>query len=424
MAEKDTNFATLETAQTASPDHRNAPQTEQSNEVSLFDLLIAIAEKRRLILAATGVFLVASIILCLVLPSRYTADAILMPPQQNSSIGAALTSQLGGLGGMSSLASSSLGLKNVNDMYVAMIRSRVVEDAIVHRFDLMKLYKQKYPSEARRALERHVVVDGSGKDNLIHISCWDKDPNRAAAIVNGMIEEYRSFSANLAITEAAQRRLFLEKQMKEAKDNLADAEESLKRTEQSTGVIQLDSQARVLIETAASLQARISAMEVQIRTMGVYAQDENAQVIQARQELAGLREQLSKLEGQGNKQEKNGLMIHGGQVTQTGLEYVRRLRDVKYYETIFEIMARQYEMAKFDEAKQGGVIQVVVPAIPPDKRSFPKWSILVPILTGAGFLFAVIFVAARFEMKRFAREPLAEQKLATLRRTLSSSKRR
>ena len=105
-------------------------------------------------------------------------------------------------------------------------------------------------------------------------------------------------------------------------------------------------------------------------------------------------------------------------MTQTGLEYVRRLRDVKYYETIFEIMARQYEVAKFDEAKQGAVIQVVVPAIAPDKRSFPKRTMIVLISTGVGFLFGIIFVAASFEMKRFASDPKAQQKFAQLRQTL------
>lgn len=421
MAEKDPNFCVQETVQSVSPVQRDATETKQSQDVSLFDLLIAIAARRNLILGIAGVFFIGSIIVSLVLPSRYTANAILMPPQQNSSIGAALASQLSGLGSVSSLASSSLGLKNVNDMYVAMIRSRVVEDAMIQRFGLMKEYKVKYLSEARLVLERHVNVDGSGKDSLIHVSAWDKDPNRAAEIVNGYIEEYRKFSANLAITEAAQRRVFLEKQMEEAKNNLADAEEALKRTEQSTGLIQLDSQAKVLIETAATLQAKISAMEVRIETMSVYAEDQNAQVIEAKQELASLREQLSRLEGMGNKQD-NGLIVSGGRVKETGLEYVRRLRDVKYYETIFGIMARQFEVAKFDEAKQGAVIQVVVPAIAPDKRSFPKRTMIVLISTGVGFLLGIIFVAADFEMKRFAGDPKAQQKFAQLRQTLSSAR--
>ena len=417
--EKPNNFFVQE----ATSGNRDKGGAMQTQHLTLFDLLIAIAAKRNLIFAVTGVFCIGSIILSFVLPKRYTAEAIIMPPQQNSSMATALTAQLSGLGGMSSLASSSLGLKNVNDMYVAMIRSRVVEDAVIQRFGLMKEYRAKYASDARLALEKHVQVDGSGKDSLIHISGWAKDPNRAAEIVNGYVEEYRRFSADLAITEASQRRLLLEKQMEDAKNNLADAEEALKRTEQSTGVIQLDSQAKVLIETVASLRARISAMEVQIRSLSVYAQDQNAQVIQAQQELASLREQLSRLEGTGNKDDK-GLIVSGGRVTQAGLEYVRRLRDVKYYETIFEIMARQYEAAKFDEAKQGAVIQVIVPAVPPDKRSFPKPIIIVPVSTAAGFLLGIIFVAADFEMKRFKSHPEAEQKFAQLRQVLSPARER
>src|ERR1700722_16126163 len=278
-----------------------------------------------------------------------------------------LAAQLGNLSGMASLAGGSLGLKNSNDMYVAMLKSRTVEDAVVQRFDLMKEYKKKYQSEARGALEHHSVIDGSNKDNLIRVSVKDHDPNRAAELANGYVEQFRKLSEHLAITEASQRRLFFEQQLEHAKDNLANAEDALKRTEQKTGLIELDSQARALIESAAALRAEIAAKEVQIESMRTFATGENAQLIQAQQELDGLRTQLARLGGSENID--SGLMVPKGQVPEAGLEYVRKLRDVKYYETIFEILARQFEIAKLDEAKQGAVVQVVDAAVPPDKRS-------------------------------------------------------
>jgi len=136
-------------------------------------------------------------------------------------------------------------------------------------------------------------------------------------------------------------------------------------------VIQLDSQARALIESGASLKAQIAEREVEIQGMQTYATGENAQLVQAQRELEGMRAQLAKLGGSENSTEGE-LLVPKGRVPEAGLEYVRKLRDVKYNEAIFDILARQFELAKLDEAKEGALIQVVDPAVPPDKKSFPN----------------------------------------------------
>ena len=296
----------------------SGPIKRDSDEISLVDLLIVLAERKRIILWVTAAFAILAIIISLLLPKRYTATATILPPQQNSSLGAALSSQLGNLGGMAALAGGGLGLKNPNDMYVGMLKSRTVEDAMVQRFNLIQEYHAKYSSDARKAFENHVTVDGSGKDTLIHISIEDRDPNRAAELANGYVDQFRHLSEHLAITEASQRRLFFEKQLEQAKDNLANAEEALKKTEQQTGLIQLDSQARALIESVAALRAQIAAKEVQIQSMRTFATSENSELVQAQQELDGLRTQLAKLGGSSNID--SGLMVPKGKVPEAGLD--------------------------------------------------------------------------------------------------------
>src|ERR1035437_7822443 len=251
----------------------------EGDEISLLDLLIVLAERKNVIIWVTAVFAILAIVISLLLPQRYTATVILLPPQQSSSMGAALASQLGSMGGMAALAGGSLGLKNPNDMFVGMLRSRTVEDAMVQRFGLMQEYRKRYLSDARKVFEKRATVDGSGKDGLIHISVEDRDPRRAADLANGYIDQFRIQSQHLAITEASQRRLFFEQELEQAKNNLANAEEALKETEQTTGVIQLDSQSRALIESAASLRAEITAREVQIQGIRTYATGENAQLV-------------------------------------------------------------------------------------------------------------------------------------------------
>ena len=395
---------------------------KDDSEISLVDLIIVLAERKRIILLSTAIFAVLAIVISLMLPMRYTATVVLLPPQQNSSLSAALTSQLGNMGGIGALAGGSLGLKNSNEMFVGMLRSRTVEDSMVKRFSLMQEYQSKFPSDARRTFEKYVTVDGSGKDGLIHISIEDRDPNRAAELANGYVDQFRKLSEHLAITEASQRRLFFEQQLVQAKDNLANAEEALKQTEQTTGLFQLDSQARALIESAAAIRAQIAAKEVEIQSLRTYATSENSELVQAQQELEGLRTQLAKLGGSANLDA--GLMVPKGQVPTAALEYVRKLREVKYNETIFDLLARQFAIAQLDEAKQGAVVQVVDAAVPPDRRSFPKRTLIVIGATVVGFFFGIFLALIRAASEHVMRDAEAASKFRHLRNVLRFGKRR
>ena len=237
------------------------------------------------------------------------------------------------------------------------------------------------------------------------------------------MDQFRDLSQHLAITEASQRRLFFQQELEQAKNNLANAEEALEQTEQKTGVIQPDSQERALIESAASLRAQITAREVQIQGMQTYATGENSELIQAQQELAGLRAQLAKLGGSEDSS-GNEVLIPKGLVPKAGMEYVRRLRDVKYYETIFDILARQFEVAKLDEAKEGALIQVVDPAIPPDRRSFPRRGLIVIGATFAGIFVGVFLALIAAGLEHLREDPATTGKLAQLQRALSLRRRR
>lgn len=390
----------------------------RNEDISLLDLLIVIAERKWVVFWVTASFAIGSIIVSLLLPLRYTATVVLLPPQQNNSLSAQLASQFGSLGSMAALATggSSL-LKNTNDMYVAMLKSRSVEDGMISRFGLMREYKKKYMSDARKKFEQYATVDGNGKDGLIHISVEDRDPRRAAELANGYVDQFRDLSQNLAITEAGQRRLFFEQQLKQANQNLANAEDALEVTEQKTGVIQLDSQARALIESAAALRAQITTKEVQIQGMQTYATGENAQMVEAQQELDSLRAQLAKLGG--SESSVGEIIVPKGQMTQASLEYLRKVRDVKYFETIFDILARQFELAKLDEAKEGALIQVVDPAIPPDKKSFPRRALIVILSTVVGLFIGTLTALLLTGFERVRQDPDASHKLSRFRKALA-----
>ena len=396
-------------------------QDPSSQELHLLDLLTILSIRRKFIICFTACVAILAAITVLLIPSRYTAFTLVLPPGQNSSMSSALLGQLGCSGALTSLAGASLGIKNPGEIYVSLFRSRTVEDSIIQRFGLMARYGAKMPSNARTAFEAHSTVALAAKDGLITISVTDRDPGKAAEIANGYIDEFRKLSANLAITEASQRRIFFQQQLKEAKENLAAAEEAMKGTEQSTGVFQIDSQTRVLIESAAALRAQIVAKEVQIQGMRSYATEDNPEIFEAKQQLAALQAQLARL-ADADQDSSSGLIVPKGKVPEAGMEYIRKLRDVKYYDTISELIAKQFEMAKLDEARQGAVIQVVDVAVPPDHRSYPKRTITVILAMVLAFFVACGWGILAESLRRLDSNPAERQRLDALRATFRRPK--
>jgi tyrosine-protein kinase Etk/Wzc len=368
-------------------EHDQELQGASAQEVHLLPLLIILHRRRRFVFFFTVGAAVLAVVTVLLIPSRYTAETTILPPAQNSSMSSALLGQLGGSGALASAAGASLGIKNPGDMYVSLLRSRTVEDSVIQRFGLTAMYRATKLSDARRNLENRSTITLGIKDGLIRIDVSDRAPNTAAEIANGYVEAFRKLSASLAITEASQRRVFFEQQLLDANQNLAAAEEAMKRTEQSTGVLQVDSQARSLIESAAILRGQIVAKEVQLQGMRSYATEDNPQMVTAGQQLAELKAQLATLAGTGQNPGSD-FIVSKGNIPEAGMEYIRKLRDVKYYETITELIAKQFEMAKLDEARQGSVIQVVDIAVPPDRQSFPKRVITVIAATMLAFITA------------------------------------
>lgn len=393
------------------------PGESGKREISMLDLLVALGPYRRMILWVTVIFTLTGLALAWIVRPSYTARTVVLPPEKQNSMATAMMSELSSLGAVGGLMSGGLGLglKNQVDLYVALFKSQTVEDALIKQFDLQREYKEKYLSKARRDLEKHATIKADLKSNLITISFRDHDPRRAAAIANAYVEQYRRLSGNLAIGEAAQRRIFFQNQMVKAKNELANAEEALVQTEQKTGLVALDSQERAQISAAAALRAEITGKQAQIESMQAYATPENPQLIEARRSLAALQDELNKMGGGGDTLGSQ-FMVPQAKVPKEGMEYVRRLRDVKYYTTVFEILARQFEAAKIDEAREGQVVQVVDPAMVPDRKSSPNRILWTVVALLAGLVVSTGTGLARAALRWMHRDPETDRKLVAVRR--------
>lgn len=321
---------------------------------------------------------IATFCVTFVVPPTFTASTTVMPPAQSASSSAltALTGQLGALGG---LAGATGALKNPSDQYVAFLKSRNVVDKVIARFDLKNVYDEELVADAREELFTNLRVTAGKKDNLIVLEVDDHDPQRAADLANAFVDELRRVNAELAVGEASQRRLFFEEQLKTARLALTDAEEALNASGVSTSTLNTAPQAAVA--AVAKLKASITAQEVKIASLQGFVTEENPDLRQARLELAALRAQLSRSE-EGNPEG-------------TRSKYTEKYRAFKYQEMLFELIAKQYELARLDEAREGSLIQVVDVATVPERKSKPKRTVIAGGAALAGAVLAVLAVLAR-----------------------------
>lgn len=366
-------------------------------EISLLDVLQVVVENLRLlVLGPIAVGLVALGITFLITPT-FTATTKFLPPQQQQSAAAAMLQQLGALGG---LAGAATGIKNPNDQFVAFLQSRTIQDTLVDRFNLVERYEVELKANARKELDNNVNIV-SGKDGLITIDATDADKIFAAKLANAYIEELSNLLGKLAITEAQQRRAFFEKQLNDAKGKLINAELALQASGISSNVLKTDPTAAV--EGLARLKASIAAQEIKLASMRGYLAESAPDFKQAQTELAAMRSQLVRAEAADPKR--------------TGIEsdYVTKFRDFKYYETLFELFAKQYEMAKIDESREGAVIQVLDIAIPPELKSKPKKAQIAILSTLATGLFLLLYVFVKHALISVSAAPETAAKFSKLR---------
>lgn len=319
---------------------------------------------------------------------------------------------LGQLGGLASAAGSITGLKNPNDLYVAMLQSRTIADKLISRFDLKNHFTAETDDEARIKLDDIVTVINN-KAGTISVVVEDGDPKFAAELANAYVSELSSLTKTMAITDAAQRRLFFEKQLVTVKDDLANAEIALRQTQEKTGMLELEGQVKGIISNVAQLEGTIAAKEVQLNAMRSFATNNNPDVQRLQSEIQGYRAQLGKLKT-GKTNQNGDLMVPTGKIPEIGVEYIRSLRNVKYQETIFELLAKQYELARFDEAKDSSNIQILDAAVIAQKKSKPRKLIIILLGFFGGGVLAVILALMRDAYQKSTRDEDSKYRWALL----------
>jgi tyrosine-protein kinase Etk/Wzc len=375
----------------------------EDDELSLLDLLQVVADHLRLlVLAPLGMGLLALGLSFLVTPI-FTARTLILPPAQQASAATALLANLGPLAGA---AGAAAGLKNPGDQYVAFLKSTSVQDALISRFKLLDRFEVKFREDARKRLAQVSRISAGAKEGTISIEVDDPDPRVAADIANAYVEELHRLTSRLALTEAQQRRRFFEGQLGQTREKLAQAEQALKTSGVNPAAIKANPAAAV--SALAQLQAQITAQEVRLASYRGYLTEAAPEIRQGLVELGALREQLRRLETSSNGAEG-------------GSDYVARYREFKYQETLFDLFARQFELARVDESREAAGAQVIDAAQPPERKSKPKKALIAVVATLASGFVLLILVFLRHALRGAAQQPDTQARVARLRKSLAAA---
>jgi uncharacterized protein involved in exopolysaccharide biosynthesis len=259
--------------------------------------------------------------------------------------------------------------------------------------------------DARLALTSNVKVVSDKKSGLLTIEADDKEPEFAAKLANAHVEELRNLMGRLAVTDAQQRRVFYEEQIRKMQEELANAEAQFRSAKAESGMQVTAVMAETGVRATAELYAQIASKEVQLQAMGRFATQQNPEVQRVAGELSALRAQLAKMERGTTSAE---------QTSPTQQIAVKAYRDIKAHEAMLGVMIAQYESARVDEAKEGPLIQQVDVASVPERKSKPKRALIVVVATLAGLFAGVLFAFVRRAWRKAADEPQKKEQMQRL----------
>jgi uncharacterized protein involved in exopolysaccharide biosynthesis len=366
-------------------------------------------EQRRFLLRWTVLGLVVSLVVALLIPSRYEATTQLMPPDNQSGGGAAafLAAAAGHSGsgsgsgsGLAGLAGDLLGTKNSGALFVGILSSRTVQDRLIEEFDLRREYWDSKMEDARKDLAKHTGVSEDRKSGIISVSVWDHNPQRAAAMAGAYVKELDRLVAQVSTSAARRERIFLEERLHAVKQDLDASAVKFSEFASKNTAIDIPAQGKAMVEAAATLQGQLIFAESELHGLEAIYTDQNVRVKALRARVSELRTQLGKIGGEsgaaGALSPKSDPSLYPSirQLPVLGVTYADLYQQTKIQATVFELLTQQYELAKVQEAKEIPSVKVLDVAVVPTKKSFPPVGTFTAVGTALFLLGACAWIFA------------------------------
>ena len=375
--------------------------------------------RRRFVWKSILVGLLIGTAIAFLLPPQYESYTRLMPPDDQSNRGLAMITALagkaGGGSGIAGIAGDLLGVKTTGAMFVGILASRTVQDDVIRKFDLQKVYRDKRLEQARLDLTKHTTVAEDRKSGIITITVTDPSPQRAREMANEYVSELNWVVTQLSTSAAHREREFLENRLITVKQDLENAEKQFSQFSSKSGAIDIKEQGKAMVEAAAILQGQMMAAQSELEGLKQIYTDSNVRVRGAQARIAELQHQLEKLGGRPQNEvvagssEDSSIYPSIRRLPILGVTYADLFREAKVQEIVFETLTQQFELAKVQEAKEVPSVKTLDPGSVPESRSFPPRMLLMALGAFLGCCVGISWLFATAMWRRM--DPLDPRKL-------------
>ena len=360
-------------------------------EASALELLRLAWRERRLVFRFTAAGAVLSLALAFLIPKRFDSTTQLVPPDPQSQSPLALMASasmgggVGAAGGLGALAADLLGAKNSGAFFVEILRSRTVEDDLIRRFDLRKVYHHRYWEDARKELTRKTDIKEDKKSGVITITVSDRSAQRAQQLGQAYVEELDKLAAQLSTSAARRERIFIEGRLQTVKRDLDNAAQTFSQFASKNSAIDITAQTKAMVEAGAELQGQLMAAESQLQGLQAIYSDNNIRVRTLKSQIAELRRQLEGLNGMHSEASpydpQKDMYPPLRELPILGVKWADLYRNTKIEETLYQLLTQQYEIAKIQEAKEIPTVKVLDTADLPEKKAFPPRLLIIALGT-------------------------------------------
>jgi len=358
--------------------------------------------KRRLLLRMAIYSLVASIVIALLIPVRYQSVTRLMPPDTQSGAGlgllAAMAGRSAGSGSLASIAGDLLGVQSSGALFVGILNSESVQNALIEKFKLQKVYHASKIEDARKELAEHTDVSEDRKSGIISVTVTDHDPHQAAAMAQAYVAELNRLVAQVSTSSARRERIFLEERIQKVKEDLDTAAKNFSDFASKNTAIDVPAQGKAMVEAAATLQGQLIAAQAELNGLKEIYADNNVRVRAVEARVAELQKKLGEIAGPGSVtalQNENSLYPSIRKLPLLGVTYADLYRQTKIQETVYELLTEQCELAKVREAKEIPTVKVLDPAMVPTKKSFPPRTVIAVVGTMLGLTLGMLWIGGK-----------------------------
>ena len=374
------------------------PPAPLEETVDLFDLAVRfLMEWRRMLLV---MFVIFAICLAFVYSIRplYEATATILPQSQQEA------------SSLTSLFSSH----TTGDVFIGLLSSRSVQDDVINRAGLMDVYKARSREKARGALAGSSTFSVGSRDTLVTVKVRASDADVAQRIANAYLDALQAQREQMLSREAELHDRFYQEQMRIQADALAVAEQDLKQTQEKTGVVQPDAQTNIGLNAIAGVQVQITNLQVQLAAVRLGATDQNPRVQDLESQIAALQGKEHALESAAPGSTP-GSAASAKAMPQLNMDYARKLREVKYHETLLTSISNRYESSRLSEGYSDAPFVVVDRAIAPETKAWPPRRQMVMLAAAFSLIMGAISVAMTLLYRRLMSDPLQVERMQQLR---------